>query len=145
MSDQQIAASFSTSIERDADLVWQRVKDFGDLSWAAAAGLGDVEVDGQGVGMIRTIAMPGSDAPIVERLVALSDDAMSITYVVDNDSLPGFKHYAATAQVQAVDAGALISWSMTARAPLDVATDMQAGLAGMAEGLVTLFAMQFAD
>ena len=145
MTDQQISAEFSAPIAKAPKDVWESVKDFGDLSWAAAAGLGDVVVNGEGVGMIRCISMPGSDKPVVERLVAVDQEVMSLTYVVDHDSLPGFKNYAATAQVKPADNGAVVTWSLSARAPVESADDMQVGLKGMAEGLVTLFAMQFSS
>ena len=145
MTDQQISAEFSASIAKAPKDVWNSVKDFGNLSWAAAAGLGDVVVNGEGVGMIRYISMPGSENPVVERLVAVDQEVMSLTYVVDQDSLPGFKNYAATAQVKPADDGAVVTWSLSARVPAESADDMQVGLKGMAEGLVTLFAMQFSS
>ena len=145
MTDQQISAEFSAPIAKAPKDVWDSVKDFGNLSWAAAAGLGDIAVDGVGVGMIRYISMPGNDHPVVERLVAVDQEVMSMTYVVDHDSLPGFNNYAATAQVKPADNGALVTWSLSARVPAESADDMRVGLKGMAEGLVTLFAMQFSS
>jgi len=65
---------------------WELLSDFGNLSWAP--GMGDVSVEGQGVGMIRKIALKDLP-PAVELLDSLDPATMSFSYsVIEGNPMP---------------------------------------------------------
>lgn len=138
-----ISSSHTTSVCQPAATVWRAVSQYGDLSWAMPGGIEEVELVGQGVGMVRKVRMTGMDHWVLERLVAIDNDAMSITYVIDADGLPGLKDYVATAKVIPEPGGCKLRWLMNAKVNPPEVADMQAGLDAMAEGLVMLFTDQF--
>lgn len=61
------------------DTVWALLADFGDISWAP--GMDNVEVIGEGPGMIRRLHMPNME-PIDEVLEAMDHDKRSFTYTI---------------------------------------------------------------
>ena len=91
-----------------AEEAWKVVGDFVGL----VQGMGvPVEVDGEGIGMTRTIAM--GPEPIVERLEARDEGAKKIVYSILQGPLP-VKDYVATMQL--TDAGegrSTLTWSST--------------------------------
>src|SRR5437868_3940012 len=88
------------------DEVWKLVSDFGGL--IEALGL-PVEVDGDGVGAVRTISMGGSDT--VERLEALDNETKTLRYSMVRGPLP-VENYLATMQFTALgDTRTKIDWT----------------------------------
>lgn len=86
--------------------VWELLRDFGGL--LAALGV-RVEVEGTGIGTVRTVHHEG--AVIVERLEELDDTAMRTSYSMLGGNPFSVTGYLATAQVSAVGAGrTLLTW-----------------------------------
>jgi hypothetical protein len=83
-------------IQGKAADVWGRLSDFGGIK--VGGPVTSIEVEGQGVGMIRTIGMGGGK--IVERLDRHDDAAMVFAYSILNDDCPlPVRNYAAKVTV----------------------------------------------
>jgi hypothetical protein len=97
-------------IERDfeasADRVWKKLGAFGELDWMP--GVGSVEVEGEGVGAIRRIAMGA--ATIVEKLEAHDNGARSLSYSITEGPIP-VQNYLATICVSETEGGCHVDWS----------------------------------
>jgi len=88
------------------DEVWKIVGDF--PGFVEAMGV-PVEVEGEGVGATRTIAMGPS--PTIERLEKLDNDAKMLQYSLIRGPLP-VENYLATMQLSAVEGGRTrLEWS----------------------------------
>ena len=70
--------------------MWALLRDFGDDSWTGVP----IDVEGQGVGAVRTVAMPFG--PVVERCDAIDDDARALTYAVIGGDPGPCRDFAAT-------------------------------------------------
>jgi len=68
-----------------AQMVWDLLADFGNVSWLA--GISKVESEGDGVGMIRHIHI-GDMPPVVERLDELDPESMRLDYSIVKGNLP---------------------------------------------------------
>jgi hypothetical protein len=89
-----------------ADAVWAVVGDFGGLVEALG---GAVDLDGDGIGQLRTIKF-GSTA-VVERLEELDHDAKRITYVILQPGPLPVRDYRATMQLApAGDSACTLTW-----------------------------------
>ncbi|MCX2982196.1 SRPBCC family protein [Halieaceae bacterium IMCC14734] len=90
--------------------VWSVLADFGQfLDWATG-GLGTVELQGQGVGMIRHLDIPGL-GKISERLDALDPEALALTYSLTAAGAGGMASYQARVQVEAITNGSCsLNW-----------------------------------
>jgi hypothetical protein len=103
----------SVVVEKDipqpAAKVWALLADFGDISWS---GMDNVEVEGEGVGMIRRIIV--GEGAAVERLEAYDSEAMSFTYaIVSGNPLP-IDNLKGSPKVTAVDdSNCRLSWTVT--------------------------------
>lgn len=100
-------------IAAPATRAWELLSDFGDISWAP--GMDNVEVIGQGVGMVRKLPMP--DAPAVEeKLEVLDHDNMTLVYTIPAGLPMPVTDYRATAKVVALgDDRCRIDWHCSAR------------------------------
>lgn len=130
-------AEASARIARPAAEVWARLREFGDLSWAVGKGVEGVEVEGDGIGMLRRVRSPAGPAPIVEQLTAFDDPSQSLTYAIIEGGIPGLDEYTATARVTSGDGGCEASWTCRAR------TGQPELLEALARGLVSVFAESF--
>ena len=92
------------------DAVWALVRDFGGFVKTLGA---PVEVEGDGVGALRTMQM-GGPGPVVERLEELNDDEQRLRYsIVEAGPLP-VRDYVATMQLSDAGEGATtLTWSST--------------------------------
>lgn len=90
--------------------VWALLADFGDIGWS---GMNNVEVEGEGVGMIRRIIV-GEGKEAVERLEARDPEAMTFTYsIVSGNPLP-IENIQGSPKVSAVDdSNCRLSWTIT--------------------------------
>lgn len=68
-----------TVIDKPADEVWARVRDFGDITWIPNHG--DCVVEGDD----RKISKPGWGFVLVQRLVAHDDDERTYSYTLPNE------------------------------------------------------------
>lgn len=65
--------------------VWELVRDFGGAQKWLGPMVQKLELEGEGVGAIRTITLPG-DTLLHEQLEALDDAEMSFSYAIVRDS-----------------------------------------------------------
>jgi hypothetical protein len=78
--------------------------DFGNfLAWATG-GAGTARLEGDGVGMIRHLDIPGLGL-VAERLDLLDESSWTLGYSLVSDSMAGMSRYLATVQVVADGAG----------------------------------------
>ena len=90
------------------DDVWKVVGDFGGMLTALGV---PVELEGEGIGQIRTISMGG--APTIERLEDRDDGARRLVYSIVTGSFP-FRDYRSTMQLRPLaDGRTHLTWSCT--------------------------------
>ncbi len=104
------------SIEREfpvaAEVLWAILADFADISWIP--GIEKVELEGEGVGMIRHVTAPGLPQ-LHERMDAIDHEAMILDYSVPEVEFIKAKNYSARAQVFPLDdAHCRIHWACKA-------------------------------
>ena len=92
------------SIEREfnvkAERIWDMLANFADISWIPA--LEKVELEGEGVGMIRHVTAPG--LPIMhERMDGIDHENMALDYSTPEVEFLKTKNYSARAQVFALE------------------------------------------
>jgi len=123
--------------------VWELVRDFdGAQKWLGGM-VRKLEMEGRGVGAIRTITLPG-DVLLHERLEAFDDDAMTFRYAIVRESPLPVRDYLATFKL--TDLGGdrcRIEWGSTFDAmglPDEKAKPMIAGIytSGIAQLRATL-------
>ena len=91
-------------VDRTPAEVWPLVGDFGGLGWMP--GVESITVDGD----VRTVAMSGME--IQEKLIALDEDELTITYSIIGGPVPIDSHEATISVTPAGD-GSHVSWSVT--------------------------------
>lgn len=100
----------SARLPHSADAVWRMVGDFGN----AAIGKGAVEridVEGEGIGRIRTLHIAGGIGTLRERLEEHSDADRYYVYRVIDGGPVNFANYLAMAAVMPCGAGAsILTW-----------------------------------
>jgi Polyketide cyclase / dehydrase and lipid transport len=88
--------------------VWKLAADFGGIA-DIMDGIESIEVEGEGVGMLRK--MPGRGGEfVVERLEALDPDRHHVAYSIVEGPLP-FRDYYATIDLAADGDGTAIEWT----------------------------------
>ena len=122
-----ISVKVSERIETGADRVWELLRDFGGIS-RYAAGIDRCEVEGEGVGAVRTLTMGAIS--LKERLEALDDAGRKLQYAIVEGPLP-LGDYLATIEVREEGDGCTIDWSSTFE-PVGVSEDQARG---MVEGI----------
>lgn len=125
-------------IPKSADAVWDMIKDFGDISWS---GMGDVEVEGSGIGMVRKIIV-GPDQAAEERLEAYDDAGKTFTYSIKDGHPMPVTGLRGTPRIEAIDENhCRLVWTATGNA-VDGVEEAQAadGLRGFYSGLVEIVA-----
>jgi hypothetical protein len=96
-------------IAAPAGSVWALIRGFGDLmQWAA--GLESCELEGSGIGAVRTVGLPGG-LRLQERLEAYDEAGRSFSYaIVGKHPLP-FRDYLSSVQIrEAGPARSEITW-----------------------------------
>ncbi len=89
-------------LDVEADKVWAILANFSDISWIP--GLEKVELEGEGVGMIRHVTAPGM--PVLhERMDAIDHETMTLDYSVPAVEYLRVKDYRARARVVGLDGG----------------------------------------
>jgi carbon monoxide dehydrogenase subunit G len=91
-----IEVSVEREFEFDAETVWGVFADFGNVSWVP--GVEKVEVEGEGIGMIRHLTVPVFP-PLHERLESLDHDAKVLEYSIPSVEYIEVKNYRARAEV----------------------------------------------
>ena len=86
------------SLGCECDAAWRAVADFGNfLAWATG-GAGAARLEGEGVGMIRHLDIPGLGL-VSERLDLLDDASRTLGYSLVSDNMSGMACYSATVQL----------------------------------------------
>ena len=103
-------------IEREygfsAEDVWAVIADFGDVGWVP--GIEQVEVEGEGIGMIRHLTVPVYP-PLHEKLEAIDHEAKLLEYSIPAVEYIGVRDYVARAQVIDLSLGRCrVLWSCRA-------------------------------
>ncbi|MEO1272028.1 MAG: SRPBCC family protein [Myxococcota bacterium] len=93
-------------IDASLERVWGTIGSFDTLGWAGAA---KTDVEGEGVGAMRTVYMAGGMV-LQEELVALQTHGYS--YALCVSPLP-VKDYVSTLHAEAVEGGVKVVWSGT--------------------------------
>ena len=96
-----------------AGKVWELVRDFGGVARWGGPALQSCTVEGEGVGAIRRIGLPGGLA-IAERLEAFDDAGRSLSYAIVEKSPIPVKNYLSTIRILEDGAQACrVDWSST--------------------------------
>jgi hypothetical protein len=128
-------------IAASADRVWELVRDFGGIQ-RFASNIESVSVQGEGVGAVRTVTLPGGTA-LQERLEACDDATRTLRYaIVGSHPLP-FDDYLATIRLSEDGDGCQIEWSSQfapragaeSQASAIVQSIYRGGIAGMKKAL----------
>lgn len=92
-----------------AETLWERLANFGDVSWITPATR--VEVEGSGPGMVRLV-YAGSETAVRERLESLDPGTRTLVYTIpENNPLP-VEGYRATVRIDDLGKGRCeIEWS----------------------------------
>jgi pimeloyl-ACP methyl ester carboxylesterase len=99
-------------IAAPAAKVWELMRDFGGLTkWASA--IESCEVEGQGVGAVRTLGMPGG-LSLKERLEAFDDAGRTFSYAIIGDNPLPLRDYLSVVKITEKGANACIcTWRGT--------------------------------
>lgn len=96
---------------RNADTVWQRIRDFSDLSWLP--GVTGCSVEGEGVGAVRTVST-ADGGQVIEALTALDDQARTFAYrIVQAPGVREETDYQASVAVTPSASGCTVTWQAT--------------------------------
>jgi hypothetical protein len=104
------SATFETSTNIPRSTIYSRLADFGGLKKYFPDAIDSCDLEGSGVGSIRTIRMKGMEGVIVERLEALVDGSL-ISYSIINDAPLPLERYHAVISLSDDGEGCKISWS----------------------------------
>jgi hypothetical protein len=107
--------SYSALLERTVSLprarVFARLADFGGVAKLAPDDVESVELEGDGIGSVRTVRVKGVPGAIRERFEAAIDQRMMSYSIVNEAPLP-FEHYHAVVELlDAPDGGCTIRWA----------------------------------
>ena len=106
--------STEREFEIDADDIWAMLANFADVSWIPA--LEKVELEGEGVGMVRHITAPGLPQ-LHERMDAIDHEIMALDYSVPEVEYLKVANYTARAQVTPLSEGhCRLKWSCKSEA-----------------------------
>jgi len=90
-------------LQHGADAVWALLADFGNMSWAP--GIPRLEVEGQGVGMVRKIYMDDGPNSIDEQLEVLDSERRYLEYSIPGNNPMPVSDYRASAEVTPLGEG----------------------------------------
>ncbi|MFZ8972685.1 MAG: SRPBCC family protein [Pseudomonadales bacterium] len=138
----EITGQKTVAVDASAEQVWLKMQDFADLGWAV--GIADIEIEGQGIGMVRRVRLEGSEDWLEERLLMVDQSTKKLEYGID-EGMMGITHYRATAQVIPQAQGCQIEWTCCGQVESSEVAEKEPILALVAEGIVTLFATQFSE
>ena len=104
-----VSVKVSERVEASADAVWDLFRDFGGIQ-RFSAGIEKVELEGSGIGAVRTITVPGG-VTLQERLEAFDDRGRRLQYAIVGGPIP-VTGYLATIEVKDEGSQACrIDWS----------------------------------
>lgn len=107
-----VEVSVAREFDVDAGRLWDVLADFGDIRWIP--GIEKVELEGEGVGMIRHVTAPGLPQ-LHERLDAIDHERMILDYSLPAVAYIQVKNYRARAHVMPLGSGRCrLVWSCRA-------------------------------
>jgi Polyketide cyclase / dehydrase and lipid transport len=104
------SATFEASTHMPRKAVYSRLSDFGGLKRYFPEAIEACDLEGSGIGSIRTIRMKGRDGVIVERLEVLVDGSL-ISYSIINDAPLPLERYHSVIALSDGGSGCRIRWS----------------------------------
>lgn len=104
------SAKISERIEASATAVWDLLGDFGGVM-RYSEGLEGCSTEGEGVGAVRTIRMPGG-LELDERLEAFDEARRCLSYAITRGPLP-LENYLATIEVNEDGDACRVDWGAT--------------------------------
>ncbi len=142
MTTVRVTGSATTRVAADPARVWQAMKDYGNLDWSE--GIAEVKVTGDGVGMVRSVRLEGSEEWLDERLLAVDGEQRRFEYGID-PGFAGVANYRAAGQALAEVAGpgAIICWQCGGEVAGEEAAAMTELMDATAQAIAGLFAAQF--
>ena len=97
--------------------IWELLRDFGGILRWNTSGIESVSVQGEGIGAVRTIGIPGG-IQLQEKLEAHDDDARSFSYSFTGKLVIPFEDYYATMTVvKEGDSECRVDWESTFKHP----------------------------
>ena len=129
--------SVNKELNASADDAWKVLADFGGMQrWAP--GIEDARNEGEGVGMVRILTMPGG-AVMHERLESFDEAARTLSYSIVEGPMP-LENYLATIQVTETAGGCRVDWGASFDAPEGIPADaigkgVEGAYSGMLEAL----------
>lgn len=106
-----VELTVTRDIGASADVVWAVLDDYGNLEWVPGAD--NVDVIGEGVGMIRRLHIPGIDTPIDEILKSKDAGAKTFSYTIPKNAVIPFDDYQANVSVSGDANKATVVWHCT--------------------------------
>jgi hypothetical protein len=104
------SATFEASTAIPRKTVYARLSDFGGLKKYFSDAIERCDLEGAGIGSVRTIRMKGNDGVIVERLEALVDGSL-ISYSIINEAPLPLERYHSVISLEDEGTGCKIRWS----------------------------------
>jgi hypothetical protein len=104
------SATFEDSTTLPRRTVYTRLADFGGLKKYFPEAIEECDLEGSGIGSVRTIRMKGTDGVIVERLEALVDGSL-ISYSIINEAPLPLERYHSVIALSDEGSGCKIRWS----------------------------------
>ncbi len=98
----------SERLAASASSVWDLLRDFGGVQ-RYSAGIESCKVEGEGVGAVRTLGLPGG-LSLQERLEAFDDRGRKLRYAIIAGPIP-VENYLASIEVSEDGDGCRIDWS----------------------------------
>ncbi len=123
----------TTVVEASPERAWAKVGGFDDVAWIP--GSKGCEVEGRGLGAVRTVALEGG-ATLREKLVSLDEEARRYTYTLLEAPMP-LRDYMSTIEVTPEGDGARVTWSCTFDADDDKVDTLRAALDGLYQAAVS--------
>jgi Polyketide cyclase / dehydrase and lipid transport len=104
------SATFEDSTNIPRRTIYSRLADFGGLKKYFPEAIEECDLEGSGIGSVRTIRMKGKDGVIIERLEVLVDGSL-ISYSIINEAPLPLERYHSVIALSDEGAGCKIRWS----------------------------------
>lgn len=133
--------TYDQDLDLPADTVWEVLKDFGGFLKWGGGGQGTIEVEGEGVGMMRTLNIPGLGL-IQERVEVLDPATKTLSYRLVGGQPLGMAEYLAVVRLnESGDGACRIAWhgEFEGAEGMDtskIAANLEGSYVGMSDSLV---------
>lgn len=133
--------TYEQDLELSVQAVWEVLKDFGGFLKWAGGGRGTIEVEGEGVGMMRSLNIPGLGL-IQERVEILDPETKTLSYRLVGGQPLGMASYLALVRlIDGGDGACRIAWhgefeGAEGTDASEIAVNLEGSYVGMSKGLV---------